>query len=109
MDMIKDYNKLAIKEHQCDFCSKNINIGEKYRYKFAHEGYGYNWKTHLSCMEIAEKLGMFESIAMIQGLQTEDFQNGIHYEYDNLIKTDEETSFEHKLLFLKHRYHVDTH
>lgn len=108
MNILKSYTPTARKIHRCDFCFGTIALGEKYKYDFIVQDEAYAWKTHLSCMELASKLKMFDD-CLDTGLTGEDFQDGIHNQYDKLIKTDEETSFEHKLRFLKHKHHVDTH
>lgn len=103
MEILNNYTPVAKKEHKCNYCSNTINIGEKYLYQFVVNcGEGYAWKSHLSCQEIALKLKMFDDCP--DGLGECEFKDSIHQEYDNSIKTDEKTSFEHKLRFVKHKY-----
>jgi len=108
MIILKSYTPTARKNHRCDFCFGTIAISEKYEYQFiVNGGDSYSWKSHFSCKKLAQELKMFDDCPP-EGLTTDSFQEFIHDNYNKLIKTNEQTSFEHKLRFLKHKYHVNT-
>jgi len=89
----------AIKEHKCDYCLMAIEKGTKYIksvYKF--EGTIYAWKSHSNCQNIAHKLGMFQDCE--DGVTSDDFQETIHCQHDQICGDATGLSFADKLQFL---------
>ena len=84
----------AVKEHKCDFCLGKIEKGSKY-IKSVHKcDYMYTWKTHKKCAEIASKLNMYDNCD--EGLTTEDFNESIRFEYNNLMSNTQNEIYESK-------------
>lgn len=75
----------ANKDHKCDYCFQYIKKGHHYLNSgHVTDGHAYTWKSHLHCNEIAHKLKMWEHAD--EGLTSEDFQESIRFEYDDLMK-----------------------
>ena len=78
----------AIKEHSCNFCAEKIKVGETYT-KSTHkcDGEVYDWKTHLHCANIAERLKMYDAArdSGYEGVTDEFFMETIHCEHDDLM------------------------
>ena len=76
--------RVARKEHECDFCGFKIEKGEKYDWsKNVYDGMLYEWKSHLSCLELASKLNMFEECD--EGVTSEDFYEFVEQEYPGTV------------------------
>ena len=75
----------AVKPHICNFCGERISAGEKYN-KSTHKQDGeiYDWKTHLHCDYLADKLKMYDD-EDTDGLTGDAFQEYIYGEYLDLI------------------------
>lgn len=91
------YSKLttAVKEHKCNFCCQPIERGTKY-FKSTHsmDGEIYDWKTHQSCSEIADKLKMYDYVD--EGVTTDYFIETIKDEYSNLMSKTQNELYESK-------------
>ena len=62
MNVISTKNKKANKFHKCDLCGLLINHGEVYNSQVIADGGDiYTFKAHLSCIDIAKKLDMFDN------------------------------------------------
>lgn len=79
----KEYK--SIKSHVCNFCGGRIAIGEKYN-KSTHkyDGQIYDWKTHLHCDYLADKLKMYNEV-YDEGLSSDAFQETISEEHFSLM------------------------
>ncbi len=91
----------ARKKHRCDYCQYPINSGDTYlKSSHVYDGDIYTWKSHQNCEKIAVKLNMFEDC--YEGLTSDDFQECIINEYDNLDgpKMPRGTEFKHYLDFV---------
>jgi hypothetical protein len=82
--MVEQKEVKANKEHGCDFCREKIKKDEVY-IKSTYRSYGslYDWKSHLQCFNIADRLKMYDDCD--EGLTTSDFQNSIDSEYFKLL------------------------
>jgi len=77
MEVLSTVTRKAKKEHSCDYCGQKISIGETYENQTnVHDGL-YHWKSHLSCVEIARKLKMFENCWYDEGVTAEHFQETV--------------------------------
>lgn len=87
MEIVSTKNPRAKKQHTCNYCGGVINIGEIYNYQaLADGGSFWVWKSHRKCIEIADKIGMFDGG---EGLGADDFQESIRNEFDKIwIKKD---------------------
>jgi hypothetical protein len=56
MEIIDFRTQKAIKEHTCNWCNEKIKIGQKYNRGLYKEDDIYIWKSHIYCLEIAQKL-----------------------------------------------------
>jgi hypothetical protein len=77
----------AKKEHKCDFCGGLIREGENYMNStYVYDGI-YDWKNHLNCDYIANKLDMYNQSSDWgdEGLTGDMFQEIIREEYYTLI------------------------
>jgi len=78
MDVLSTTIHKARKDHACDYCGLNISIGEEYQNQTnVYDGELYHWKSHLSCVEIARKLKMFENCWYDEGVTAEHFQETV--------------------------------
>lgn len=74
----------ASKEHRCNFCSEKIRQGEVY-YSSTHKQDGeiYDWKTHLHCAKIANRLKMYADCD--EGVGEGDFHDAINQAHNDLM------------------------
>lgn len=78
----------ARKEHQCDWCSQTIQIGEVYdRQALFYDGTASTWKNHRRCSELASKLNMFRETSG-EGLSQSDFCDNITEYYMEITNFD---------------------
>lgn len=77
----------ANKEHRCNFCCEKIKQGEKYITSTPkYDGQVYDWKTHIHCNNIADRLRMYDHCQEDDtGVTEEFFQESIHSEYFDLM------------------------
>jgi len=74
----------ANKEHRCNFCGDKIRKGETYYSStHKHDGEVYEWKTHVHCANLADRLKMYENCD--EGVTEDDFQETIHHFHDDLM------------------------
>lgn len=71
----------AKKDHICDYCLLPISKGTKYEKSFLRGDDVYNWKSHLHCIELANKMNMWEWVD--EGLTAEDFKEEVMEAYLN--------------------------
>ena len=75
--------RVAKKVHKCDLCGLNIVVGEEYDWqKNVDDRELYEFKMHLSCLKLANKLDMFEECE--EGLTSNDFVEFVSQEYPNI-------------------------
>lgn len=84
----------AIKEHTCDFCLGKIEKNSRYIKSVYKHDYIYTWRTHIHCSEIASKLKMYDNCDI--GLTTNDFNECINEEYDNIMSNTQNELYEDK-------------
>lgn len=77
----------ANKEHRCDFCCEKIRQGEKYiTSTHKYDGQVYDWKTHIHCNNIADRLRMYDHCQDDDtGVTEEYFQTEINEVHDDLL------------------------
>lgn len=85
MDTITSPHEVkASKEHQCNFCTEKIRVGEKYETSVHKcDGQIYPWKTHKHCSKIAIRLKMYDECD--EGLTGDMFQETIHCVHDDIM------------------------
>lgn len=77
-NLLRQFNRKARKEHTCDFCGLKIEVGETYEDQTCvYDGEIYQWKSHLSCEELTQKLKMFVDCWHDEGLTMDAFQEYI--------------------------------
>lgn len=84
VQVLKNIQPIAKKEHKCVFCGGSINIGQKYdKQTCVYDGIVYDWKTHSECSQVAHKLDMYDGCDD-EGLNDEQFIDSLNqYVYDN--------------------------
>lgn len=110
MKTLSNTTPKARKEHQCNFCSGKIGVGETYKHQVnVYEGDIYQWKTHTRCSEITSKLKMYEDAD--EGVCDQMFSEYINHEYGELKDREvvvgifEKTTFQERLDFVCN-YHL---
>ena len=94
--------RVAKKVHKCDLCGLRIDVGEKYDWqKNVHDGMLYELKVHLSCLELASKLNMFEECD--DGLTGDDFIEFVEQEYPSSVAG---VKFSDVLNFVKEKHNI---
>ena len=59
LEILKENNPVAKKDHVCQFCGGVIKEGERYnRATISYNGDVYDWKSHLHCLELTVNLDM---------------------------------------------------
>jgi hypothetical protein len=84
MKIISQNKRTAIKEHRCDYCAGVINKGDIYQSSFIRFDGVYQWKNHIDCQRIADKLRLFDDCD--EGLSEDDFKESIKDRYDYLLE-----------------------
>jgi len=87
-------------KHKCDFCDEIISVGEIYeRSTNIYDNEIYTWKSHITCMKIADKLDMFDDCD--EGVTSSDFREYIdQYYYDEHPERELKKTFKERLDFL---------
>ena len=81
--IFKDLHPVARKEHECMFCGRIINKGEKYHRSTLVYDDVYDWVECKKCEFVALELDMYDDCDD-DGLREEDFRENINqYVYDN--------------------------
>lgn len=94
--------RVAKKVHKCDLCGFKIATGEKYDWqKNVHDGMLYELKAHLSCLELASKLNMFEGCD--EGITGDDFIEFVKQEYPSSVAG---VKFSDVLNFVKEKHNI---
>ena len=103
MEILDRKIRVAKKEHRCDLCGFNIVAGEKYDWqKNVYDGMIGEFKMHLSCLQLASKLNMFEECD--DGLTGDDFIEFVEQEYPSSVTG---LKFRDVLNFVKEKHNVD--
>jgi hypothetical protein len=85
----------AIKQHTCDFCKQMIDKGTLYiKSVYKYEGVLYDWKTHVHCATIANKLNMYDYAD--EGVSSDAFQENITDEYMKIMTENYQQHYESK-------------
>lgn len=84
LEILKENNPVAKKDHVCQFCGGVIKEGERYnRATISYNGDVYDWKSHLHCLELTAALDMNQYCEDC-GLTEEGFKDAISdYIQDN--------------------------
>ena len=84
LEILKETNPVAKKDHVCQFCGGVIKEGERYnRTTISYDGDVYDWKSHLHCLELTATLDMNQYCEDC-GLTEEGFKDAISdYIQDN--------------------------
>jgi hypothetical protein len=112
-EVLRECERVARKAHRCSYCGHKIRIGEKYNYAFLKYDGVYEWKSHLRCEEIAQKLWNF--IDPDEGMTEEDFKEGCHEFCAAFIcpscpnHEDDDCKEDHYYCFDKIYAHLQTH
>lgn len=94
--------RVAKKEHRCDLCGFSIIAGEKYDWqKNVYDGMLYEFKVHLSCLELASKLNMFDDCD--DGITGNDFVEFVEQEYPESVTG---LKFRDVLAFVKEKHNI---
>lgn len=87
MVILKESRPVARKEHTCDLCYGTISVGERY-YKQTNvcDHYMSDWACHSECLDIANKLDMYDGYSD-SGLEGDSFIENLNdyvseYHYD---------------------------
>lgn len=81
---LKNENRKARLDHQCNFCLLRIKSGSEYNYSaYKLDSDFYDWKSHLHCMNIASELKMYDHSEY--GVTDEEFIITIREEYKSLM------------------------
>jgi hypothetical protein len=84
----------ARKEHVCDWCCEMIEIGQMYQKQVLKTDFIYDWRNHIFCEEIAQKLKMFDDVD--EGLSSDDFLENIKNEYIKIMSNECNNNYELK-------------
>ena len=77
LEILKETNPVAKKDHVCQFCGGVIKEGERYnRATISYNGDVYDWKSHLHCLELTANLDM-NRFCEDCGLTEEGFKDAI--------------------------------
>ena len=83
MQTLDRKKRVARKLHRCDLCGLWIGVGEKYDWqKNVYDGMLYEFKMHLSCLQLASKLNMFDECD--EGLTSDYFVEFVEQEYPDI-------------------------
>lgn len=94
--------RVAKKIHRCDLCGLRIEVGEKYDWsKNVYDRELYEFKMHLSCLELANKLDMFDECD--EGLTSDDFYEFVEQEYPGSVTG---LNVKDVLQFVKDKYNI---
>lgn len=82
MVTLREEKRKANKEHNCNWCGLTIKKGEVYdNSAHVYDGMKYTWKNHLSCMELAHKLKMFDG----DPVGEDHFRESIFWAYKDIL------------------------
>ena len=77
LEILKETNPVAKKDHVCQFCGGVIKEGERYnRATISYDGDVYDWKSHLHCLELTAALDMNQYCEDC-GLTEEGFEDAL--------------------------------
>jgi hypothetical protein len=86
-EILSTINRKARKDHKCSFCGLKIKKGTEYQYQgIVGDGHVYTWKSHLRCIELCNKLEMFDHCD--DGVTDNDFAEYVNEEYHNILRDD---------------------
>lgn len=97
----------ARRNHLCDWCLSNISPGEIYnKTPIADDGVIFNFKSHLSCTKLYEKLEMWK-LGDGDGIDLNTFQEQVYNEHKRIFSTDNRhVNFEDILNQVKTHYDI---
>lgn len=96
MNILKDETRKANKEHKCNLCHGIIKKSEEYKIQIIKQDDIYDFKAHLHCDYLVEKLDMFRC----EDELTEDvFYDYVSDDFDNKFNISEKA----KLLYDKYK------
>lgn len=73
--VLQTKERVARKEHHCNYCGEKIKKDEKYEWsKLTNGDYLYEWKSHHKCNYVANKL--WEFIDPDEGMSEVEFKDG---------------------------------
>lgn len=108
-NVIKSEHRTARKLHLCNYCCLPILPGTTYDITtMSYDGELYKWKSHLECIEVAQKLDMYSNCD--EGVTDEDFNYYVNDEYDRIVLEDSDmavgNSFEERLKVVKNYHEI---
>lgn len=109
-NVIKSEQRTARKTHRCNYCCLPILPGTTYDVStISYDGGLYKWKSHLDCIEVADKLDMYSQCD--EGVTDEDFHEYVNNEYDRIIAEDESldshiNDFAYRLMIVKNYHEI---
>ena len=93
MTQLDSKQRLAKKEHICNFCGGVIQKRELYDWqKLIYDEHLYVWKSHISCSDIMLKLNMQDECD--EGVTEEDFHEFIKEEYRYIMQENHREEYE---------------
>ena len=109
METLSCEQRKAKKKHKCDYCLLEIQEGEIYEMsRMKCNEYFYEWRSHLSCIEIGFKLEMFEGSDGEDGVDNEVFRETIDDKFQEIVGHDYDSStrFKDRLVSVLDRHAV---
>lgn len=104
METISRTKPKARIDHRCNFCNGRILKGEQYNKQTnVYDGQIYDWKSHLDCQWIAQKLRMYDDMGD-GGLTQDEFIEHIQFTFMRLNDTTDDVAFGDKLNFVIKHY-----
>lgn len=95
MKTISNAKHKARKDHKCNWCNCVIEKGTIYTRQFLiNNGETYEWKNHIHCEEIANKLKMFDDCDY--GVDEENFHETISEQFIMLMEHYESEVFNYE-------------
>ena len=102
MEILDRKIRVAKKEHKCNLCGFKIKVGEKYDWqKNVYDGMLYEFKMHLTCLELASKLNMFYLCDDV--LTCDEFAEFVEQEYPSSVTG---LKFRDVLNFVKEKHNI---
>ena len=105
MPTLSEKQPVARKVHECDLCSEQINIGEKYISQKVKDDEGvYTFSMHEKCHKLTAEMNMNENAD--EGITDEIFKKCVTKKYDEI--SSEKIPFRHKLNTVMGFYGIGT-
>lgn len=87
---------VAKKDHQCDFCHRQIRKGQTYINGVYKDDSIYNFRTHIECDKLVHELDMFDDA--IDGVTADMFHEGVHEAYLDIMRKNIPKVVQHEVL-----------